>query len=214
MTIPQRRVVIAAQDAWLRRGLRAGLETLGYVIWSEASDGLAALTQIRRARPHLVVVAPPLPSLDGSQVAETLIRGGLAPVVLVLRETDLAEESTLREASICARLLRPFSQQALTEAVELARERFERLLAIRAELQRLRRERAGRMLLERAKSLLMRRLQIGEPEAFWRIQRYCLDSQAPACAAVEAMMEANRLVRQEDRLDGEAGAGGPEFGVS
>jgi len=211
-------VVIAAQDAWLRRALRAGLETLGYVIWSEASDGLAALTQIRRARPHLVVVAPPLPSLDGGQVTETLIRGGLAPVVLVLRETDLNEESTLREASICARLLRPFSQQSLAEAIELARERFERLLAIRAELQRLRRERTGRMLLERAKSLLMRRLQIGEQEAFWRIQRHCLDSEAPARAAVEAMMEANRLVLQDDATGSgprsDAGIKGPEFGVS
>jgi two-component system, response regulator / RNA-binding antiterminator len=211
LTTVQRRVVIAAHDVWLRRGLRAGLETLGYVIWSEASDGLAALTQIRRARPHLVVVAPPLPSLDGSQVAETLIRGGLAPVVLVLREADLAAEAALPEASICARLLRPFSQRSLAEAVELARERFERLLAIRAELQHLRQERAGRMLLERAKSLLMRRLQIGEPEAFWRIQRYCLDSAAPARAAVEAMMEANRLVLQEERLDSEQRIRGPEI---
>src|SRR5690242_6618606 len=36
----QRRVVIAAQDVWLRRHLRSGLEALGYVTWSEVSDGL------------------------------------------------------------------------------------------------------------------------------------------------------------------------------
>jgi two-component system, response regulator PdtaR len=202
MTSPQRRAVIAAQDAWLRRGLRAGLETLGYITWSEASDGRAALMQIRRGRPHLVVVAPPLSSLDGGQVAETLIRGGLAPVVLVLREEELAAEPTLREARLCARLIRPFTQRSLSEAVKLAADRFERLLAIRTELQRLRRERPGRMLLERAKSLLMRRLQIDEQEAFWRIQCYCLDSDAPARAGVEAIMEANRLVLQME-LKGE-----------
>jgi response regulator NasT len=189
---PQQRVVIAAQDARLRRSLREGLEALGYVTWSEASDGLAALTQVRRARPHLVVLAPPLPSLDGGQVTETLIRGEVAPVVLVQAEGD-APEAVVREESACARLIRPFTQQALAEAVGLARERFARLFAIRAELQRLRRDRGGRMLLERAKSLLMRRLQVGEPEAFWRIQRFCLDSAEPVRTAVEAMIEANRL---------------------
>ena len=42
--------------------------------------------------------------------------------------------------------------------------------------------------------LLMRRLQIGEPEAFWHIQQYCLDSEQPARTAVQAFIEANRMV--------------------
>jgi response regulator NasT len=197
---PQRRVVIAAQDARLRQSLREGLDALGFVTWSEVSDGLAALTQIRRARPHLVILAPPLPSLDGGQVAETLIRGEIAPVVLVLADAEAAEAPTLREESACARLIRPFTQPALAEAIELARTRFDRLFVIRDELRRLRRDRGGRMLIERAKSLLMRRLQIGEPEAFWRIQRFCLESSEPAPAAVKSMIEANRLVREDDEL--------------
>ena len=153
MNSAQQRVVIAARDERLRRSLREGLAALGFITWSEVSDGLAALTQVRRARPHLVVLAPPLPSLDGGQVAETLIRGQIAPVVLVLAEAEAAEVATMREESACARLIRPFPQQALAEAIELARHRFERLSAIRDELRRLRRDRAGRMLLERAKSI-------------------------------------------------------------
>ncbi len=190
----QRRVVIAAQDGRLRRSLRAGLETMGFVTWSEVSDGLAALKEARRARPHLVVLAPPLSSMDGGQVTETLIRGEVAPVILVLTENSLNPERTVREESACARLILPFSEGALAEAVALAQRRFDELFAIRAELQRLRRERSGRMLLERAKSLLMRRLQIGEPEAFWQIQQYCLQSGQPPRAAIEAVIEANRLV--------------------
>jgi two-component system, response regulator PdtaR len=198
VTSPQRRVVIAARDDRLRSCLREGLEALGYVTWSEASDGLAALTQARRARPHLVVLAPPLPGLDGAQVAETLIRSEVAPVLLVFPEEGPTGETPVREESICARLLRPFSRSALAEAADLARRRFERLLVIRAELQRLRQERGGARLLERAKSLLMRRFTINEPEAFWRIQRFCLDSPEPARAAVEAMIAASRLVLEGD----------------
>jgi response regulator NasT len=190
----QRRVVIAAEDGWLRRSLRAGLEALGYVTWSEVSDGLAALKEVRRARPHLVVLAPPLSSLDGGQVTETLIRGEVAPVVLVVTNRAAELQPAVREESACAQLFQPFSQSALAEAVELARKRFEQLFAIREELRRLRRERSGRMLLERAKSLMMRRLQIEETEAFWRIQQYCLESGKPARVAVEAVIEANRLV--------------------
>jgi two-component system, response regulator PdtaR len=203
-----RRVVIAARDDRLRQSLREGLAALGYVTWGEASDGLAALSQVRRARPHLVVLAPPLPSLDGGQVAETLIRGQVAPVVLVVgRDRDA---DPVREESVCAPLVVPFSHTALAEATEIARLRFDRLSVIRDELRRLRRERGGTRLLERAKSLLMRRFTIGEPEAFWRIQRYCLDSEQPARDAVEAVIAANRLVleggeRREARGEGETG---------
>ncbi len=220
----QRRVVIAAYDDRLRRGLRHDLEALGYVTWGEASDGLAALSQVRRSRPHLVVLAPPLSGLDGAEVAETLIRGQLAPVLIVMPEDDprdsepgqrgddlpaavdgpLADRAgTIRELSVCARLRRPFSPSALGEAAELATRRFERLVVIRDELKRLRRERGGSRLLERAKSLLMRRFTIGEPEAFWRIQRFCLDSSEPARAAVEAVIEANRLVADDSGPEGE-----------
>jgi AmiR/NasT family two-component response regulator len=191
---PQRRVIIVARDERLRRGLREGLTALGFTTWGEVSDGLAALTQIRRARPHLVVLALPLASLDGEQIAETLIRGAVAPVVLVMPEGDRGDETTVRELSFCAWLVHPFTGPSLAEAVSLARWRFDRLAEIRAELRRLQRERSGRMLMERAKSLLMRRLQIGEPEAFWHIQQYCLDSEQPARTAVQAFIEANRLV--------------------
>jgi AmiR/NasT family two-component response regulator len=165
----QRRVVIAAREDGRRRSLREGLEALGYVTWGEASDGFTALAQVRRARPHLVVLAPPLPSLDGAQVAETLIRSEVAPVVLVLLPGAATGEAPVREEAVCARLVEPFTPAALAEATELARRQFDRLLVIREELRRLRRERGGVRLLERAKSLLMRRLRVGEPEAFWQI---------------------------------------------
>jgi response regulator NasT len=193
-----RRVVIAAQDDRLRQSLRHGLETLGFVTWGEASDGITALSQVRRSQPHLVVLAPPLPSLDGPQVAETLIRGEISPVLLVLPEVELTEESSVREVSVCAQLLRPFTQKSLAAAAEQARAQFDRLQQIRGELRRLRRERGGTRLLERAKSLLMRRFGIGEPEAFWRLQRSCLDSDDPPRAVIEAVIEAHRLTLSPD----------------
>jgi AmiR/NasT family two-component response regulator len=200
MKLPQRRVVIAAEDAFLRRSLRLDLEALGYATWGEVSDGMAALTQSRRVRPHLVLLSPPLPSLDGGQVAETLIRGRVAPVVLVLTSERSAAVEAVPEESVCAWLIQPFTRRTLSEAIELARARFDRLSAIRTELQRLGRDRRGRMLLERVKSLLMRRLQIGEPEAFWRIQRHCLEYGEPVGAAVAAMIDANRLVLEDESL--------------
>src|SRR5712692_6458277 len=133
MTSQQRRVVIAAREDRLRRSLREGLEALGFVTWGEASDGLAALSQARRARPHLVVLAPPLPSLDSTQVAETLIRSEVAPVVLVQPEDGPSEEPPVREETVCAPLIQPFSRSSLAAAVDLARQRFERLLLIRTE---------------------------------------------------------------------------------
>jgi AmiR/NasT family two-component response regulator len=189
----QRRVVIAGLNERLRARLREDLETLGYVTWGEASDGRSALTLVRRAQPHLVMLAPPLLTIDGAQLAETMIRSGVAPVVVLDPHEATTGENSVRELSMCAALESPFSTRTLCEAIELAQERFDRLLTIRNELYQLRRDRKSRVLLERTKSLLMRRWQIDEPEAFWRIQQSCLESQSPAVATIQALIEANRL---------------------
>src|SRR5205823_6206292 len=104
LTMSQRRAVIICFDDRLRGSLRQHLAGLGFVTWNEVRDGRAALAQIRRAHPQLVVLAPPLPSLDAAQLTETMIRGEIAPLVLVLPEgAELGEES-VREVALCARL--------------------------------------------------------------------------------------------------------------
>src|SRR4051794_38863291 len=108
----QRRAVIICFDDRLRGSLRQSLSSLGFVTWNEVRDGRAALAQVRRAHPQLVLLAPPLPSLDAAQLTETMIRGEIAPLVLVLPEgTGL--EASVREAALCARLTRPFTPAIL-----------------------------------------------------------------------------------------------------
>src|ERR1700745_2703285 len=109
----QRRAVIICYDDRLRGSLRQSLTALGFVTWNEVRDGRAALAQVRRAHPQLVVLAPPLPSLDAAQLMETMIRGGLAPLVLVLPEGAELEEASVREVALCARLTRPFTLATL-----------------------------------------------------------------------------------------------------
>jgi AmiR/NasT family two-component response regulator len=186
----QRRAVIICFDDRLRGSLRQHLAGLGFVTWNEVRDGRAALAQIRRAHPQLVVLAPPLPSLDAAQLTETMIRGELAPLVLVLPEGEELEEASVREVALCARLTRPFTPATLADAVQLAQVRFEQLVATRADLRQLQRERRGKQLLQQAKSLLIRRWSIDKTEAVWRIQQHCLQSGPPAQAAIEALIAA------------------------
>src|SRR5262249_56335324 len=70
---------------------------------------------------------------------------------------------------VMAFLLKPVGEAQLKAAIPLALRRFEQYQALRAEAASLRQALEGRRLVERAKGALVRRLRVGEEEAFPRL---------------------------------------------
>ncbi len=94
-------VLVVDDDAELRARLRIALERNGWSV-REAGDGSAALEEVERAAPHLVVLDLTMPVLDGFGFLHRLreIPGGktIPVVVLSARDVTAAERERLVEA--------------------------------------------------------------------------------------------------------------------
>jgi DNA-binding NarL/FixJ family response regulator len=66
-------------------------EAAGYDVTGEAADGEAALEQVRRLRPDVVLLDVQLPGIDGFEVASRLSRQASPPLV-VLTSTRAARD--------------------------------------------------------------------------------------------------------------------------
>jgi DNA-binding NarL/FixJ family response regulator len=85
------RVLIADDQQLLRAGFRVILESEGIEVVGEASDGLAALEQIRLTRPDVVLMDIRMPVLDGLSATERLMATADPPRVVVLTTFDQNE---------------------------------------------------------------------------------------------------------------------------
>jgi DNA-binding NarL/FixJ family response regulator len=83
------RVVIADDHPVVRRGLRALLETLdGIEVVGEAGDGVAAVAEVRRLTPDVVLMDLHMPGLAGIEATRQIVKGDSGTAVLVLTMFD------------------------------------------------------------------------------------------------------------------------------
>ena len=80
------RVLIVDDHPSFRAFARELLELSGYEIVGEASDGRAALEQVERLHPDVVLVDVQMPELDGIEVALRLDGSGVAVVLTSSRQ--------------------------------------------------------------------------------------------------------------------------------
>ena len=87
------KVLIADDHALMRNGLRGILDAQQDIeVVGEAQDGVEAVDEALRLRPHVVIMDVRMPRLDGIEATKRLVaHGEHAPRVLVLTTFDLDE---------------------------------------------------------------------------------------------------------------------------
>ncbi len=94
-------VLVVDDDGDLRTRLRTALERSGWSV-REAGDGSAALAEVKRAAPHLIVLDLTMPVLDGfaflHQLRATPGGANIPVVVLSARDITAAERERLADA--------------------------------------------------------------------------------------------------------------------
>jgi|SRR5947209_4419654 len=81
-------VLIVDDHTAFRESAAAMLEAEGFEVAGEAADGEAALTEVERLRPHVVLLDIQLPGLDGFGVAERLAATADPPAVVLISSRD------------------------------------------------------------------------------------------------------------------------------
>jgi AmiR/NasT family two-component response regulator len=186
---PQRRVLVAEDEALIRLDLVEMLREEGYQVVGEAGDGEEAVKLAGDLRPDLVILDVKMPKMDGIEAASVIAKERIAPVVILtaFSQRDLVERA--RDAGAMAYLVKPFAKRDLVPAVELAMSRFSELQALENEVASLTDRLETRKVIERAKGLLMSAQGLSEPEAFRWIQRTAMDRRSTMKAVAEAVVD-------------------------
>ncbi len=168
-------MVIAADEALIRLDLAEMLAEEGYDVVGQAGDGQTAVELAEQHRPDLVVLDVKMPKLDGITAAQRIAAQRIAPVVILtaFSERDLVQRA--RDAGAMAYLVKPFTQDDLVPAVEMAVSRFAELQLLEGEVADLTERLETRKAVDRAKAVLQDQLHVSEPDAFRWIQKTAMD---------------------------------------
>lgn len=187
------RVILADGDENWRKNIKTMLSKVGCLIIGEAADGVTALKIVRNRQPDLVIIDALLPGLEGVEVANILHEDKLAPVVLTAAnyQQDLLDKA--KNARVHGFLVKPFEENTLIPAVELALTNYQELVRLEREIKNMKEKLESRKVIERAKGILMETMKLNETQAFKKMQKQSMNKRVSMRAVAEAIIMAHSL---------------------
>jgi response regulator NasT len=191
--VERTRVIIADDESLIRMDLREMLTNLGYLVVGEVADGRSAVNQARELRPDIVIMDIKMPDMDGIEAAKILTEERVAPVVLLSAYSQRELVDRAREAGVVAYLVKPYREEELTPAVEVALARFREFQDLHKQVADLQQALETRKLVDRAKGILMDKQGLSEAEAFRKIQKMSMDNRKSMKDVAEAIILAHQV---------------------
>jgi response regulator NasT len=167
------RILVAEDEALIRMDLVEMLQEAGYHVVAQATNGEEAIALAAEHNPDLAILDVKMPVLDGISAAEKII--SIAPVLMLtaFSQRELVERA--RDAGVMAYVVKPFTIGDLIPAIEIAISRHTQMRSLADEVADLHERLETRKVIDRAKGILMKALNLSEPEAFSWIQRAAMD---------------------------------------
>ncbi|MBM3131372.1 MAG: response regulator [Chloroflexi bacterium] len=182
------RVIIADDESVIRADLREMLTTLGYLVVGEAGDGQSAVNSARELKPDIVIMDIKMPQMDGIEAAKILTQEKIAPVLLLTAysQRDLVDRA--KEAGVVGYLVKPFREQEIGPAIDIALARFQEFRELEKQVGDLNETLETRKIVDRAKGILMDTQHLTEAEAFRKIQKMSMNTRKPMKEIAEAII--------------------------
>ena len=187
------RVIVADDESLIRMDLREMLTNLGYLVIGEVADGRSAVNQARELRPDVVVMDIKMPDMDGIEAAKILTEERVAPVVLLSAYSQRELVERARDAGVVAYLVKPYREEELAPAIEVALARFNEFKDLQKQVSDLQQALETRKLVDRAKGILMDKQGLTEAEAFRKVQKMSMDNRKAMKDVAEAIILAHQV---------------------
>jgi response regulator NasT len=180
------RILVAEDEALIRLDLVEMLTEAGYEVVAQATNGVEAVALAKEFKPDLAILDVKMPELDGISAAQEIIE--ISPVLMLtaFSQKELVERA--RDAGVMAYVVKPFSINDLTPAIEIAMSRHLQMRSLKEEVTDLHERLETRKVIDRAKGILMSAMNLSEPEAFGWIQRAAMDRRISMKAVAEAVI--------------------------
>jgi response regulator NasT len=188
------RILVAEDEALIRMDLVEMLQEAGYEVVAEAANGQEAVDLAFKHKPDLAILDVKMPVLDGISAAERIIEW--APVLMLTAFSQKELIDRARDAGVMAYVVKPFTIGDLIPAIEIAISRHLQMRSLVSEVADLHDRLETRKLIDRAKGILMKALNLPEPEAFSWIQRTAMDRRMSMKAVAEAVISPDAVPLQ------------------
>ena len=162
------------------------LTEAGYEVVAEANNGEEAIALAIEHKPDLAILDVQMPVLDGISAAEKII--AIAPVLMLTAFSQRELVDRARDAGVMAYVVKPFTISDLVPAIEIAISRHTQMRSLADEVADLHERLETRKVIDRAKGILMKALNLTEPEAFSWIQRAAMDRRITMKEVAEAVI--------------------------
>ncbi len=182
------RVIIADDESVIRTDLREMLSNLNYLVVGEVGDGRSAVNLARELKPDVVIMDIKMPDMDGIEAAKLMTQEKIAPVLLLTAyaQRDLVDRA--KEAGVVGYLVKPFREQEIVPAIEIALARFSEFRELEKEVGDLNETLETRKVVDRAKGILMDSQGLTEQEAFRKIQKMSMNTRRPMKEIAQAIV--------------------------
>jgi response regulator NasT len=167
------RILVAEDEALIRMDLIEMLQEAGYEVVAQATNGEEAISLATEHQPDLAILDVKMPILDGISAADKII--SIAPVLMLTAFSQRELVDRARDAGVMAYVVKPFTISDLVPASEIAFSRHTQMKSLAEEVADLHERLETRKVIDRAKGILMKALNLSEPEAFSWIQRAAMD---------------------------------------
>jgi response regulator NasT len=162
------------------------LTEAGYQVIAQATNGQEAIELAHEHKPDLAILDVQMPILDGISAAEKII--AIAPVLMLTAFSQRELVDRARDAGVMAYVVKPFTISDLVPAIEIAISRHTQMRSLADEVADLHDRLETRKVIDRAKGILMKALNLTEPEAFSWIQRAAMDRRITMKEVAEAVI--------------------------
>ena len=185
------RILVAEDEALIRMDLVEMLQGAGYEVVAQATNGQEAIEMATEHKPDLAILDVKMPILDGISAAEKIIE--IAPVLMLTAFSQKELVDRARDAGVMAYVVKPFTIGDLMPAIEIAISRHLQMKSLADEVADLNDRLETRKLIDRAKGILMKALNLSEPESFSWIQRAAMDRRLTMKEVAEAVINPNAV---------------------
>jgi len=180
------KILVAEDEALIRLDLVEMLREAGYEVIAEAGNGKEAIDLNEKHNPDLAILDINMPIMDGLTAAETIVKSTPVLMLTAFSQRELVERANA--AGVMAYVVKPFTINDLTPAIEISISRHRQMKSLEAEVADLHDRLETRKVIDRAKGILMQALNLSEPEAFSWIQRAAMDRRITMKEVAEAVI--------------------------
>ena len=186
-------VLICDNDPMVRTSVINKLHEVGINEIFECGDGASATSLARDCLPDIAILDAAISCNADLSAAREIRQRQKIPVILLLSSYDPDVLSRAKKIGISTILTKPFREQDLLPAIEMAIAHAKVVEHLNEEVEYLEKTIENQNIIYKAKKVLLRSEGLSESEAFRKIQKQAMDSQKTMRQIAESILSSEQM---------------------